>query len=176
MDPGADQDKDLPFAPKRPQREVGQEHHVVAMVERVGRIDPASGQVVVDEKRHDREAQSQPHTLAPAHAKPPSLIERPERERKMGEEGSIKRGAADGPVPDPFVKLQTPRHGLKRDVAKRVIREVKGEIGKHHPAASEPQPPNRILVAQPRVHAAHRARAIARQRRCLHRLQAHPER
>src|SRR5260221_11213959 len=66
----------------------------------------------------------------------------------MDKKGGVERGAADGPVPDPFVDLCPPHHRLKRDVAERMVEKVKREIREHHAPAREPKAANGILIAQ----------------------------
>jgi len=45
------------------------------------------------------------------------------------DERAVEQRASNRPTPDPVVNLRSPQHRLERNVAERVVEEMKGEVG-----------------------------------------------
>src|SRR5262249_17035115 len=80
------------------------------------------------------------HELGDFHggvAKMPALIERPQAEREVYRSCGVKRGIDDWNSPPPDVPGQPPIHYGIGNITKRVIEEMRKDVGEHHQAAGK---------------------------------------
>ena len=71
-------------------------------------------------------------------AKMPALIERPKPQGKMGGCDRVKRKIDDRNSPPPDVETEPRFHGVVREIAQRMIEEMRKNVGEHHEAAGKP--------------------------------------
>jgi hypothetical protein len=133
--------------------------------QRINRRLPAEQQTA---HPHNSEMASEPERNAQAEqelrdfdariAKVPALIQRPQAQRKMRYGGYVEREIHDRNSPPPDMQRQPPFHGRVRNIAERVIEEMREDVREHHQAAGDAHLPH-ADAAQPSPEPACRLRS-----------------
>ena len=94
---------------------------------------------MVGEQERDDETERKLRRLEPRPAELPPLVERVEAEPHVGQERGVEQERAGKRLPDELLESEPALHRRDRDVAKRVVEEVKRHIGEEDEARGQPK-------------------------------------
>ncbi len=131
VDPHDQQQDALENAAQRRRSELVQLLGVALVCAGQAQRDPGAEHVIGEQKR-DGEAKDELRRLEPRPAELSALVERPETEAHVGQEGGVKRHRAREGLPEQLLDLEFVLHRRNRDQPQRMIEVMQGHVAEEH--------------------------------------------